>query len=176
MENRIFWSLKRPGLWPQHLLIIGVTSTWDGCQPFGDSAEHSECTVTWGSVSLRLGGQGVSVLYPPCGLSPSPLFTFSAIQEVQPSLQKSIHLFWSGEGSPKSTLPGAKHLDPLLQMAQRHQPPPPDKGFLGTWSALGGQTHGGIFVDQLVTTPARTSARDADGGCLQQGLECLGWV
>ncbi|KAM6237390.1 long-chain fatty acid transport protein 4 isoform 2-T3 [Spheniscus humboldti] len=53
-----------------------------------------------------------------------------AMQEVQPSLEKSIHLFWSGEGSPESVLPGAKHLDPLLQMAQRHQPTPPDKGFL----------------------------------------------
>ncbi|KFO82431.1 Long-chain fatty acid transport protein 4 [Cuculus canorus] len=53
-----------------------------------------------------------------------------AMQEVQPSLEKSIHLFWSGEGSLKSTLPGAKHLDPLLQVAQRHQPTPPDKGFL----------------------------------------------
>ncbi|NWI44399.1 S27A4 protein, partial [Picathartes gymnocephalus] len=53
-----------------------------------------------------------------------------AMQEVQPSLDKSIHLFWSGEGNPKSVLPGAKHLDPLLQMAQRHQPAPPDKGFL----------------------------------------------
>lgn len=59
------------------------------------------------------------------------------MQEVQPSLKKSIHLFWSGEGSPESVLPGAKHLDPLLQMAQQHQPTPPDKGFLGTWSALG---------------------------------------
>ncbi|KFO89810.1 Long-chain fatty acid transport protein 4, partial [Buceros rhinoceros silvestris] len=53
-----------------------------------------------------------------------------AMQEVQPSLEKSIHLFWSGEGSPESTLPGVKHLDPLLQMAQRHQPTLPDKGFL----------------------------------------------
>uniref|UniRef100_H0YZR3 Long-chain-fatty-acid--CoA ligase n=1 Tax=Taeniopygia guttata TaxID=59729 RepID=H0YZR3_TAEGU len=32
--------------------------------------------------------------------------------------------------NPKSVLPGAKHLDPLLQMAQRHQPAPPNKGFL----------------------------------------------
>ncbi|KFV64074.1 Long-chain fatty acid transport protein 4, partial [Dryobates pubescens] len=53
-----------------------------------------------------------------------------AMQEVQPSLEKSLRLFWSGEESPKSTLPGAEHLDPLLQMAQRHQPSPPDKGFL----------------------------------------------
>ncbi|NXV55772.1 S27A4 protein, partial [Molothrus ater] len=53
-----------------------------------------------------------------------------AIQEVQPSLDKSIHLFWSGDENPKSVLPGAKHLDPLLQMAQRHQPAPPAKGFL----------------------------------------------
>ncbi|PKU34163.1 long-chain fatty acid transport protein 4 [Limosa lapponica baueri] len=53
-----------------------------------------------------------------------------AMQEVQSSLEKSIHLFWSGEGSPESALPGAKHLDPLLQTAQRHQPTPPDKGFL----------------------------------------------
>ncbi|OPJ67843.1 long-chain fatty acid transport protein 4 isoform A [Patagioenas fasciata monilis] len=53
-----------------------------------------------------------------------------AMQEVQPSLDKSVHLFWSGQGSPESALPGAKHLDPLLQTAQRHQPTPPDKGFL----------------------------------------------
>lgn len=79
------------------------------------------------------------MLQPPCGLFPSSLFTFSAMQEVQPSLEKSVHLFWSGEGSPESALPGAKHLDPLLQTAQRHQPAPSDKGFLGTWSALGGQ-------------------------------------
>uniref|UniRef100_A0A8B9UU26 long-chain-fatty-acid--CoA ligase n=1 Tax=Anas zonorhyncha TaxID=75864 RepID=A0A8B9UU26_9AVES len=53
-----------------------------------------------------------------------------AMQEVQASLEKSIHLYWSGEGSPEAALSGAKHLDPLLQMAQRHQPTPPDKGFL----------------------------------------------
>lgn len=83
------------------------------------------------------------------------------MQEVQPSLEKSIHLFWSGEGSPESTLPGVKHLDPLLQMAQRHQPTPPDKGFLGTWSALGGQACSGVSADDPVTTLARTSAWDA---------------
>ncbi|NWI15875.1 S27A4 protein, partial [Crypturellus soui] len=53
-----------------------------------------------------------------------------ALQEVQPSLEKSINLFWSGEERPESTIPGAKHLDPLLERAERLQPPAPDKGFL----------------------------------------------
>ncbi|KFQ99380.1 Long-chain fatty acid transport protein 4, partial [Opisthocomus hoazin] len=53
-----------------------------------------------------------------------------AMQELQPSLEKSIQLFWSGEGGPGSAFTGVKHLDPLLQTAQRHQPTPPDKGFL----------------------------------------------
>lgn len=74
------------------------------------------------------------------------------MQEVQPSLDKSIHLFWSGDESPKSMLPGAKHLDPLLQMAQRHQPAPPAKGFLGMCSALGAKH---VVVILRVTTLAR---------------------
>lgn len=107
-------------------------------------------------------------------LSPPLSLTFSAMQEVQASLEKSIHLYWSGEGSPEAALSGAKHLDPLLQMAQRHQPTPPDKGFLGTWSALGSQVQGGVFTSfwcfQLVTTPARMSPQDAEGRHLQQDL------
>lgn len=74
------------------------------------------------------------------------------MKDVQPSLDKSIHLFWSGDENPKSVLPGAKHLDPLLQTAQRHQPAPPNKGFLGMWSFLGAR-HGDF--GQLVTTLAR---------------------
>lgn len=114
------------------------------------------------------------MLYSPCALSPLLFLTFSAMQEVQASLEKSIHLYWSGEGSPESALSGAKHLDPLLQTAQRHQPIPPDKGFLGTWSASGSQVQGGVSAGfwclQLVTTPARISAQDAEGRRLQQGL------
>uniref|UniRef100_G1MXM9 Ubiquitin-related modifier 1 n=2 Tax=Neognathae TaxID=8825 RepID=G1MXM9_MELGA len=53
-----------------------------------------------------------------------------AMKEVQSSMEKSVHLFWSGEGSLESAISGAKHLDPLLQTALRHQPDPPEKGFL----------------------------------------------
>lgn len=87
-------------------------------------------------------------------------------------MEKSVHLFWSGEGSLESALPGAKHLDPLLQTALRHPPDPPEKGFLGTWAAFGSPIRG-ISVDHLVTTLARTSARDAEGRLQQQSLECL---
>lgn len=95
------------------------------------------------------------------------------MKEVQSSMEKSVHLFWSGEGSPESALSGAKHLDPLLQTALRQQPDPPEKGFLGTWSAFGSQTPGGISEDHLVTTLARISAQDAEGRLQQQSLECL---
>lgn len=98
------------------------------------------------------------------------------MQEVQPSLEKSVHLYWSGEGSSESALPGAKHVDPLLQMAQKHQPTPPDKGFLGTWSGLGGQARGGVLVGQPVTALTGMSAWDANGRRLQQGMGCSGWV
>lgn len=33
VENRIFRSLKRPGLWSQ-LFDIGATSAWESCQAF----------------------------------------------------------------------------------------------------------------------------------------------
>lgn len=91
------------------------------------------------------------------------------MQEVQPSLDKSIHLFWSGEGNPKSVLPGAKHLDPLLQMAQRHQPAHPNKGFLGMWSVLG---------DSHVVVILRISRLQLWARLLgiADGKGCLGWV
>lgn len=73
-------------------------------------------------------------------------------------------------------LPGAKHLDPLLQMAQRHQPAPPDKGFLGMWSVLGA-SH--VVVILRVTTLARLlgmpMARDVwDGSYFGVGSPALG--
>uniref|UniRef100_A0A8C0G5C0 Arachidonate--CoA ligase n=1 Tax=Chelonoidis abingdonii TaxID=106734 RepID=A0A8C0G5C0_CHEAB len=53
-----------------------------------------------------------------------------AMQEVQPSLGKSVRLFCSGEWNPESAPPGTEHLDPFLEMAPRHLPSPPKKGFL----------------------------------------------
>uniref|UniRef100_A0A8D0H9A1 Arachidonate--CoA ligase n=1 Tax=Sphenodon punctatus TaxID=8508 RepID=A0A8D0H9A1_SPHPU len=53
-----------------------------------------------------------------------------AVQEVQPSLGKSIRLFCSGKWNPESVPTGAEHLDPLLEKAVQHAPSPPDKGFL----------------------------------------------
>ncbi|XP_063000535.1 long-chain fatty acid transport protein 4 [Elgaria multicarinata webbii] len=53
-----------------------------------------------------------------------------AMQEVQPSLAKSVHLFCSGDWVTERGLPGVEHLDPLIEKASRQPPNPPDKGFL----------------------------------------------
>lgn len=75
MENRIIWSLKRSGLWPQHLLIMRTTSAWDGCEPFGDSAKHNGDTATWGRVSLRLSGRARGL----CAVATLPPFSSSPL-------------------------------------------------------------------------------------------------
>ncbi|XP_044296068.1 long-chain fatty acid transport protein 4 [Varanus komodoensis] len=53
-----------------------------------------------------------------------------AMQEVQPSLAKSVRLFSSGDWTAGKVPPGTEHLDPLIAKASGHLPEPPDKGFL----------------------------------------------
>lgn len=85
-----------------------------------------------------------------------------------------------------SSGPGKEALSPCFLVQNTWTPscrwpsgtsqPPLIRAFLVCGQLLGGQTHSGVFVDQPVTTLARTSAQNANGRRLQQGLGCLGWV
>lgn len=110
----------------------GRVAIHNGSAPWGQLLllpQPSQQGCCWETKPPRMAHQ-----FPKVAKQTGHKFSFSlllALGDVQPSLERSIRLFCSGDPQATKSLPGVEDLDSLVGKAPRQPPSPPDKGFLG---------------------------------------------